>query len=376
MKAKQYAQQIRNTLQQLSSFYDAAFSGQPRMSRRAELLDQWLKSLDGLSRPLKLVSGSEKKALNDEIAARKKLYRDEAQAIRALQAMSPLAREMFHRTEWGGLIHDRYARHFAGQSRGTRDVQLLAELLLDTESLMTDLGKLKEDEGWAEIKPEVQAELSAYIDLLKDRAELYRSEREAINSSATQGEPEERAGRLAAIANQGFAVYRHQFQGHSRSSRRQSTLSRVVASLAEVLEQMRALSSQGFKGEHHSNNIELVTQNLSLYREEVKAIASAQESLGFDEWYQALISEAQSIFEGYREQYAGKARAACSPEPLVYLCDRLVDVISQLRPLIQDSPDEQERVVFQQMLDQARVYHREWGAVTQAQPSANVEQGH
>jgi len=376
MKAKRYAQQIRNTLQQLSSFYDAAFSGHPRMSRRPELLDQWLKSLDGLGRPLRLVSGGDQKALRDEIASRRTLYRNEAQAIRELQAMSPLAREMFHRTEWGGLIHDRYARHFAGQSRGTRDVQLLAELLLDTESLLTDLNKLKEDEGWAEIKPEVQAELDNYISLLKERAELYRAEREAINTSVTQGEDEEVAGRLATIANQGFAVYRHQFQGHSRSSRRQSTLSRVVASLAEVLEQMNGLTSSGFQGEHHAKNIELVSQNLSLYREEVKAIANAQESLGFDEWYQALVTEAQSIFESYREQYAGKSRASCSPEPLVFLCDRLVDVISQLRPLIQDSPDEQERVVFQQMLDQARVYHREWGAVTQAQASASVEQGH
>ena len=376
MKAKQYAQQIRNTLKQLSSFYDAAFSGQPRMSRRPELLDQWVKSLDGLGRPLRLVSGADRKALSDEIAARKRLYRTEAKAIRDLQAMSSVAREMFHRTEWGGLIHDRYARHFAGQSRGTRDVHLLAELLLDTESLMTDLNKLKGEEGWAEINAEVQAELNSYIDLLKDRADLYRTEREAITQSVSQGEAEETAGRLATIANLGFNVYRNQFQGHSRSSRRQSTLSRVVSSLADVLDQMRALSNGGFKGEHHTKNMELVAQNLSLYQDEVKAIASAQESLGFEEWFQALVTEAQSIFEGYREQYAGKSRAACSPEPLVYLCDRLVDVISQLRPLIQDSPDDQERLIFQQMLDQARLYHREWGAVTQAQGAMSAEEGH
>lgn len=375
MKTKQYAQQIRNTLQQLSSFYDAAFSGQPRISRRAELLDQWIKSLDGLSRPLRLVSGADQKVLRDDIATRKKLYRDEAQAIRALQAMSPLAQEMFHRTEWGGLIHDRYARHFAGQSRGTRDVQLLAELLLDTESLSADLLKLQEEDGWSDIEPQVQAELENYISLLKDRADLYRTEREAINQSILQGEDEEIAGRLANIANQGFAVYRHQFQGHSRSSRRQSTLARVVANLAEVLEQMNALSKKGFKGEHHAKNIELVSQNLTLYRDEVKAITSAQEALSFDEWFQALVAEAQSVFESYREQYAGKSRASCSPEPLIYLCDRLVDVISQLQPLIQDTPDEQERIVFQQMLDQARVYHREWGAVIQAQTQLTAE-GH
>jgi len=376
MKAKQYAQQIKNTLQQLSSFYDAAFSGQPRMSRRPELLDQWLKSLDGLSRPLKLVSGADRKALSDEISARKKLYRDEAAAIRKLQGMSELAKDMFHRTEWGGLIHDRYARHFAGQSRGTRDVQLLAELSLDTESLLNDLNQLKEGEGWGEIEASVQGELNNYIEVLNERAQLYRAERTAINESVSQGSDEESAGRLASIANSGFSVYRNQFQGHARSSRRQSTLARVVASLSDVLAQMQKLASSGFAGEHHAKNIELVSQNLSLYRDELKAIESAQESLGFDEWFQSLVAEAQSIFDSYRETYAGKSRASCSPEPLVYLCDRLVDVISQLRPLVQDSPDEQEQLIFQQMLDQARLYHREWLAVSQANAPQATEQGH
>ena len=58
MSAQQYTQQIQNTLTQLQGAYGALFSGHPRMSRRPELLEGWLNTLEGLKRPLKPTKAS------------------------------------------------------------------------------------------------------------------------------------------------------------------------------------------------------------------------------------------------------------------------------------------------------------------------------
>ena len=142
---------------------------------------------------------------------------------------------------------------------------------------------------------------------------------------------------------------------------------------------MEALKAR-FKEESHAKNIEVVRQNRDLYAQEQKGIEQSQANVGFDEWFEALITAAKKVNEDYVAQYAGKARAECSPEGLVHLADRLFDLISQLRPLTQDSPDEQERVLMQELFDQTRLYHREWIAVRAAQPTeqpaTQAEQGH
>ena len=378
MSAQQYSQQIQNTLTQLQGAYGALFSGHPRMSRRPELLEGWLKTLEGLKRPLKLVSGAERAALEGEVKARTELYSAELKAIKALHALNEPTREAYLRTEWGGLIHDRYARHFAGQSRSTRDLHLLAEMIIDTQAHIAELEGLKEDERWGEVTEQAREDIGAYLDTLNERLKLYQGERDAITESASQGTHEERAGRLAWMANQLFDVYRAQYQGHPRSSRRLTTLSRVVASLSELLKQMEQLAGE-FKEESHLKNINVVRQNRDLYTKEAEEVERAQAQLGFDEWFASLIEAAKRVHEDYREQYAGKARSECSPEGLVHLSDRLFDLISQLRPLTQDTPDDEERLLMQELFDQTRLYHREWIAVRTAhQPAdaAATEQGH
>ena len=66
-----------------------------------------------------------------------------------------------------------------------------------------------------------------------------------------------------------------------------------------------------------------------------------------------------------------KPRSGCDPLLLSQLCDRLYDAATQLRPFVEYSPEAEERGLLLLMLDQLRLYHREFGLVTDAVQAQN-----
>ncbi len=362
---QQRAAKLRHSAQELHNNYEAGFAGQPRVSRNAALLDEWAARLKGLRGELKGLPKGLHDELSELLTQRTELYTREASAIRALQALGGPSQRAYGVIEWVGLADERYQRHFAGFSRNTRDLNLLSELILDASELHAQAEELMGGAGGALEGPAAE-DLGAQLKRLQDNIKLYESERAAISEARAQGKPEERAGLLAFLANESFGVYRHQFQGHPRSSRRLSTLSRVVSTLTYILEQMRLLERAGFTEESHVRNIGVVAQSLEAYTKELDEVQRAQDALGFDEWVSQLAAAAQRVHDDYRAQFAAKPRAGCDPEALRQLCDRLFDVAHQLRPLVHDSPEPQERGLLQMTLDSLRLYHREWRLVRDA----------
>jgi|LauGreDrversion4_2_1035121.scaffolds.fasta_scaffold287856_1 hypothetical protein len=362
---QQRAAQLRHTAQELHNQYEAGFAGQPRVSRNPGLLDEWATRLKGLRGSLQGLP----KGLHDELSAllseRVDLYTRESEAIRVLQSLGAPSQRAYGVIEWVGLIDERYQRHFAGFSRNTRDLNMLSELILDSSELHAQTEALLSGVGGA-LEGPASEDLAAQRKRLEENIALYESERAAISAARLEGKPEERAGLLAFLANEAFGVYRHQFQGHPRASRRLSTLSRVVSTLTYILEQMRLLERAGFTEASHVGNIGVVAQSLETYQREVAEVSRAQDALGFDDWVKQLAEAAQRVHDDYKAHFAGKARAGCDPELLRHLCDRLFDVAYQLRPLVHDSPDLKERALLQMTLDSLRLYQREWRAVRDA----------
>jgi hypothetical protein len=79
-----------------------------------------------------------------------------------------------------------------------------------------------------------------------------------------------------------------------------------------------------------------------------------------------LGDAAQSVYDEYSENFANKSRQGCDPVLLCHLCDRLYDIAVQLRPFVEYSTEREERGLLLMMLDQLRIYHREYNLVREA----------
>ena len=113
-------------------------------------------------------------------------------------------------------------------------------------------------------------------------------------------------------------------------------------------------------------NLEIVEQNLAGYQEEERQIDNAQNQLDYNGWVKGLSEAAQKVYEEYSANFANKPRSSCDPQLLCDLCDKLYDLAVQLRPFVEYSPEMEERGALLLMLDQLRLYHREFGLVTEA----------
>ena len=369
MKPAQRAAKIRHALQTMHEGYQVGFAGQPRLTRAAGQLDAWVAQLQGFSPRVKSLPPAERGELSTLIKARVELYQREAKAVRAAQQMNPASRAAYVHIEWANLHSDRYARHFAGQARNTRDGSLLSDLSVEAQVWIEQAqGHL--DQHGDELIDVARDDLAQRIERLQESETMYQSELKAITDAQKQGSAQERADLLAYLANQCFQTYRAHFAGQSRSSRHLGTLERLNTQLELVAQQMgELLKSERAEledAERAERNLEIVQQNLTSYQGEEDEVDRAQRGLDYGGWVKTLSEAAQKVYNDYSENFANKPRAGCDPELLCQLCDRLYDVAAQLRPFVEYSTEVEERGALLMMLDQLRLYHRELGLVREA----------
>ena len=377
MKSNQRLARFRLTLEEIHQIYQASFAGHPRISRNPEMLDTWSTRLKAMKKELKILPKAQAKEVNDLIQSRMNLYQNEAREIRKLQNLNFPSRKFYEFVEWINLNHQRYQRHFAGQSRNTRDLGLLSELILDLKMSLENLQELKE--GFEdELNGDLAQQLNQNIDVAQKRVELYENESKAIRKVRTEGTLEQRADLLAYLANQNFKIYREHFLGKPRSSRRLATLERVSDNLEQVKEYMELIIESGLEQEQLKSNLDIVKSNLKLYYDEQVQITQSQASMGYTEWMTSLKSAIEEVSKSYQENFAGKARSSCDPELLKSLCDLLFDLAYQYEPFMTIDLDERDEVIeidgndlktYKLVLHQIRLYHQEWNWVSQAQVS-------
>lgn len=352
---------ISRQVDEVSNRYQALFAGQPRISRDARQLEQMVRDLEALRPKLGALASSEREALTTRIQEAIDLYRAEAAAIRTAQSAGPEAFAAHRLASWAYLGFARYRHHFAGQSRGSRDLNLLGELIADLEVLESDMK--------AQAKVLSTDELQEALRLTGEQLQLYHEERRAIAQLRTEGTQMELADRFAGLANAQFALYSTHFAGKPRLSRRPMLLERIIDSLSQIEERMRALEAQGHLDDRHLKNVEIVQGRLAAYRKELEEIQKVRSRTDFSSLINALGGAANKVFEEYRTHFAGQDRATRELPRMVSLFDALYDIGRQMDDLQQVRHDGTNQRNLQIVLDNLRMYDREHTAIQEAQQS-------
>ncbi len=321
-------------LDRIAARYEAQFAGMPRANRNVDELDAIVADTKGVLSRIESIPEAVRPPDLGELAntARQNiaLYERERKLIEDATRVGPeFERFAIHATS-ANFVFARYRRHFAGQSRATRDLGLLDEMLSDLQSI---------EEGMSEIvKAAKKTELSRDLDLVQKTLETYTTEREQIVQARKMGTPEERASLFAEVANAQFRIYQGHFAGKSRATRRPALLVRVVDQLAEIEKSMRALKSAGLKSDSNDNNIAIVERQLGTYRAELEEVRGARKGIAFGDLLGMLGGAANDVFDLFRAEYAGKDRKTRDLDRLSTMCDELGDIRRQMLDLGRAEP--------------------------------------
>jgi hypothetical protein len=320
---------LKQQIDDLSSEYAARFAGHSRVTR--ELAD-----IEGLVTRAKQVVGKlealpksakdpEVEALVDLAKSNLQLYQTERTAIAEAKQGGPAMVEFAALGTQANFVFARYRRHFAGKSRNTRDLGLLAEMVDDLQKLQTRMKTL--------IAGKSDQRMQDDLELVGTNIKLYVAERGEIVESRNAGTAEEQADVLAEVANLQFQVYQDHFASKSRLTRRPELLQRMIDNLKLVKERMEALKKGGVSSESNTKNIDIVQANVDMYVTELAEIRKARSGVKLADLMGNLGSAANDVMTEYRENFAGKERATRDLDLLSKLADQLGEIFRQMTAL-------------------------------------------
>lgn len=351
---------LRAQIGAIDDGYQVQFAGHPRITRDPTLLDRMATDVGRAIEALGALPASpDRDALLNDARSRLDLYRNEAVAVRDAQAGGQDALEAHYLGEWSRFVFHRYRRHFAGQSRATRDLGVLAEMIADLRRIKAEAEALKKRRG--------DPGLDDTIERVDRNLQLYLDERGEIVSSRGEGTLEQQADVLAAVANDQFALYARHFAGKSRLSRRPALLQRIIDNLDVIKDRMIVVRDGGLGDGSHTKNIEIVESRATFYRGELDAIRKVRREASMPDLVGALGTAANELFAEYQEHFAGKDRRTRDVARLTQLCDALEEIGRQMDEIDRARPDETNAANLHIVLDTLRLYVREYDAVREAQ---------
>ncbi len=360
------AQRLEREFEEITQEYQTHYAGQSRLDRDIGRLDKLIartgevvKSVQGLP---DAVRSSDLNTLLTSATSTLGLYQAERREIEKAQSAGPTYSEFGELASKANFIFARYRRHFAGQSRGTRDLGQLSEMITDLDKIHVEMKRVA--------KAEKNPTFDTDVELVMTNKKMYEKERSEIEKAFTEGTDEDRANRLGAQANGQFAVYRVHFAGASRVSRRPVLLSRTIDTLKRILADMNALSKKGFAADFHPKNIEVVKGQLAMYEAEIEEIRKAKKTTAMDDLMGALGETANNLFQEYRDSFAGKNRAQVEREKLGSICDRLAEVLRQMDDLAAARDSDMNEGNRNIVLDQLSNFETEYEAVLTAQKNS------
>jgi regulator of replication initiation timing len=356
-------EEMQREAREIFETYDAEFAGQPRASRDLELLDDLIERLEGLlERARTKLNGGENDALVSVIeqgSENLEIYRTERRAVLEVREGGEGPLRASRLATWANAEFHRYRRHFAGEGRPTRDLELLNEM-------MTELSEIRD--GMEELLEETDVEgLEEDLATVEDNLEMYREERERIAEARQDGTLEERASYLAAAANEQFAVYSDLFAGKDRVTRRPKLLRRVIRNLEQIGRRMEELDEEGAPGPQNEQNLGIVEDNLEMYRDELEAVGEARERVDPERLAGRLGSAANQVFETYRDEYAERDRTTRDLEQLGRMCDELYHLARQMEGIREKHGLEMNEENLSVVLENLSLYQSEYDAIADTQ---------
>ncbi len=354
---------IETELQAVDKAYEEAFSGKDRHTVDPSQLSGLLDKVAGLKADLDklgaLTAGDNAATVLQALSDRETLYKREQALINAAKEMGPAFERFSGEGAAANFVFDRYNRHFAGQSRDTRDLGLLRELSEELKGIkkrMLAIGGKKLPEPMARD-----------VELVTSNIERYQIEEREVPKAQSAGTAEEQANRLAFLANHQFAVYQAFFAGQSRISRRPQLLVRVVDNLKRIKTAMFELKSRGLKQASNDGNIGVIDSRLKAFETELGEIRKVRSGTPLTDIMGALGGAANDLFEEYRKDFAGKDRTSVSLDQLNALVDKLDELRRQMEELGRVEKSEMNTKNLNVVRDYQTSWVREYQAVKAAQ---------
>ncbi len=217
----------------------------------------------------------------------------------------------------------RYNSQFAGQSRVTRELSAIDDLIATAQQVLSESTTAQ---GTPEVRKTVRESAQEQLD-------LYRGERTAIAQAQRDGGPHAvQASDLGIRANLVIHRYDRHFAGQGRSSRDISLIADMIGELRLIEGQMRTLADIR-PLESLTADIAVVEGRIDQFAKEQKAIGAARIDGTQQEQAGILANVANNLFGQYRVLFAGLSRVSRRPETMVRLVAALEDVRERMATL-------------------------------------------
>lgn len=207
-----------------------------------------------------------------------------------------------------------YAESFAGQSRLTRDLGLLDDMIKRGQSILARIDQVPA----AARGPE----LTRLRDSAAQNLNLYVQERTAIVRAQEVGPTFEAFSMEATNANLVFARYGRHFAGKDRTTRDVALLGELVDDLKQIEKRMTQFLADQKSAEFERDRT-VVRENLAQYQKEIDLIAQAQTSGTPEQQASALATLANAQFAVYQAHFAGEPRISRRPALLMRVVSSL-----------------------------------------------------
>ena len=364
--ASSQVEALKAQVEDISQTYEARFAGHSRVTRDIKEIEELVTRTRDVVKQFEALPAAARDGEFDTLFTTAKenltLYQNEREAIVAAKAGGTSLEEFSRLGTRANFVFSRYRRHFAGKSRQTRDLGLLAEMIDDLSKIQTAMqpiaNKNKGVEG-----------LNNDLELVTNNIKLYVGERGEIADARSSGTPEQQADVLAEVANGQFKVYTDHFAEKSRVTRRPQLLQRMVDNLKTVKDRMEGLKKAGLKSEVNQKNIDIVDANLKMYTTELVEIKKARAAVKLSDLMGALGGAANDVMEEYRAGFAGKARKGRDLDLLSKLCDQLGEVARQMSDLGRAEVEEFNLKNLAIVTDNLVMLDNEWDEIQKANAS-------
>ena len=353
-------------LDNIAAEYEAGFAGKPRNTRNPDNLTKLigrtrdlLARIDAFPAPGDEAGKADHKRLHEAVAGNLQIYEAEKVAVLEAKAAGPDFEEMAELSTHANFVFARYLRHFAGQSRATRDLGLMGEMLDELEAV---------EKGMIEIVArQPQSSMKNDLAVVQKNLQMYRLERGEIEKAQNPTEPDTLASTLANLANGQIKLYRDHFAGRSRLSRRPGLLQRMIGGLERIHAAMLGLRVRGFSAEYNEKNIAVVESSLRMYQSELVEVRKVRQEASLEQLMAALGEEANKHFEEYSKNFANKDRRTVDRQLLSDICDRLGEIRRQMRDLARAKADDDNDRNLEIVGEQLGLFEHEYDLIRQAQ---------
>jgi hypothetical protein len=223
-----------------------------------------------------------------------------------------------------------YDARFAGQSRVTRDLATLNDIINRMKRVQGDLDRQQ--------RTIPASEYGKLRDTVRQSIQIYETERKEIMKVKSLGADYEDFDALRTQANLVFARYHRHFAGKARNTRDLGLLAEMIDDLERIGESMAELAPAVPAGHGTREDMDLVAQNRQMYVTERGEIVEAR-GMGTTEEQAGTLAEcANGQFRLYDVHFAGRARQTRRPDLLQRMIDTLTQVQDRMKTLRAQQP--------------------------------------